>query len=172
MRRAPLFVLLLMSIAVLAACGGDDDDTSSTGDADTGTPATADDLESGPWQLLSYATNAAGDLTAASERQPGTAEFDGEVVSGSTGCNRYSAGYDLCEDGTITISSPQATLIACQGRVGEQEQYMLAGFDIAAQAVIDDGELLLLDAGGVPVLLFSPESESSASSVPSETSGG
>jgi heat shock protein HslJ len=164
MRRA-FFALLLMSITVFAACGDDDDAaSSSSGDTDTGAPATADDLESGPWELLSYSTNAAGDLTAASNSRPGTAEFDGEAVSGSTGCNHYSAGYDLFEDGSITISSPQSTLRACEGPVDEQERYMLAGFDIAAQAVIADGALQLLDTGGVPVLLFAPKTETSETS--------
>jgi heat shock protein HslJ len=135
-----LVAAVLVLAAALPSCG--DDDTTSTVASDTsggagGTAATADDLERGQWQLLEYAVNARGELDAASETRVATAEFDGEAVSGSTGCNQYSAGYDLFEDGSITIGSPQSTLRAC------------------------DGQLHLHDAGGVPVLVFGPEVESS-----------
>jgi heat shock protein HslJ len=45
------------------------------------------------------------------------------TVSGSAGCNTYSADYTYAE--TLTMSSPVTTRIACEPDVMEQEQRFL-----------------------------------------------
>ena len=152
------FVRILGLVAVVAlaagACGGDDDDAAADGAADTGAPATADDLERQTWQLESYVDDSAGALTAASGDSAATAKFDGTSVAGTTGCNQYSANYELSGDGAITVGDTRSTRMACPGDLAPQEQAMLAGLTNSARAVIADADLQLLGENGDVVLVL------------------
>jgi heat shock protein HslJ len=148
-----LIVTLLVSGAALAACG---EDTGVSGGTDGGAPATAEQLEAHPWTLRSYAFGSAGDLEAASARAPGTAEFDGAEVGGTTGCNSYSGSYTLGDAGSIGFGPIASTQMFCEG-VAAQEQGMLAGFEKAERVVEADGSIDFLDAAGEVVLIFDPQ---------------
>jgi heat shock protein HslJ len=144
----------IMSLAV-GACGGDDDDTSAeAGTRDTGSPVTSGELESHTWQLTSYATDAADDLTAAQESNPATAQFENGRVSGSTGCNRFNASYQLSTDGAITIGEAATTRMACSEDLAAQETQFLAALADSRRAVTADDALQMLNASGDVVLVF------------------
>jgi heat shock protein HslJ len=153
----PLFALIFLAALALSAtaCGGDDDDDGAgAGTEDTGVPATAEDLEAGPWQLRSYADDTSEDLTAASAAVAATATFDGTRVSGSTGCNQFNGPYELGDDGEITFGALVSTRMACEAELNAQEQAFLSALDAATRAVIADDALQMLNDAGDTVLVF------------------
>ena len=150
-------VLVCALALALAACGGDDDDDdASAGPGEVGAPAaTQADLTAHPWQLQSYATSGADDMTAAAASSPATAAYTETDVAGTTGCNNYSTPYELTSDGAISFSPIATTLKACEdSAINEQEQALLGGMQDATKAVIEDGALQLLDKDGNPLLFF------------------
>lgn len=87
-----------------------------------------------------------------------TATFgsDGKV-GGKSGCNQYSAGYSG-SGSSLTISEAVSTKMYCESPVGTMEQEaayfsLLAG---AARWSIDGGDLVIRDASGRDILVFSP----------------
>jgi heat shock protein HslJ len=161
--RSTLPRLLATSLVVVlalsaTACGGDDDDDGTdgagAGTEDTGAPATADDLEAGPWQLRSYAGDASEDLTAASEAVAAITTFDGTRVSGSTGCNQFNGPYELGDDGEIAFGALVSTQMACEPDLMAQEQAFLSALETATRAVVADDALQMLNGAGDTVLVF------------------
>ena len=90
--------------------------------------------------------------------QPGTqitAAFgeDGRL-SGSAGCNWYSANYAV-RDLAITISPPVSTEIVCEdSRIMQQESAYMNDLERTAVLRISDTRLKLFDTSGKPVLVF------------------
>lgn len=99
-------------------------------------------LQANPWQFYQLDTHVVADLVLV------TMYFDGEQVSGSTGCNRYFGGYELTGE-SLAFGAMGATKMACDGPRNEAEQAFLAlindvrGFDIDA-----DGHLILHSSNG------------------------
>ncbi len=160
--RTRWVALLALAVALTlttAACGGDDDDSSSSGsnpgEVET-TPASASDLSSQHWQLKSFVVGSGGTLSIGSEASPATAAFDAGTTTGSTGCNNYTVTYELGSNGAIKFGPVAATKALCPGDLNEQEQGLINGYGAARRAVINDGALQLLGAGGNPLLIFSP----------------
>ena len=88
-----------------------------------------------------------------------TAQFEGEQVSGSSGCNTYNGGATI-DGNSMTISENMiTTMMACADPEGimEQEQEYLTVLATVAGYDQVGGMLLLLDAAGEPVLLFAGE---------------
>jgi heat shock protein HslJ len=71
-----------------------------------------------------------------------TALFEGGTVSGSSGCNTYSAPYELGE-GSITISEPRMTQMACDEAVMNQEALYLSNLTAATSYVVEENALTL-----------------------------
>jgi heat shock protein HslJ len=80
---------------------------------------------------------------------------DGEVT-GSAGCNTYTATYEI-EAEAIEITSPAATRMACAEPAGvmEQEQAYLALLPTAASYRLDGGSLQLLGDDGTGLVSYS-----------------
>jgi heat shock protein HslJ len=80
---------------------------------------------------------------------------DGDV-SGSAGCNTYTATYELDAD-TIEISQPAATFKSCAEPQGvmEQEQAYLSALPTAASYRLDGGSLQLLGDDGIGLVSYS-----------------
>lgn len=74
-------------------------------------------------------------------------------ISGSAGCGRYQAPYQL-EDQDLTISSPRVGETACDPDALALQQVFLASLTAVTAWSIAGSELLLLDAGGVELLRF------------------
>ena len=106
------------------------------------------------WTLELY-EDTAGNLVPV---QPGTqitAAFgeDGGL-SGSAGCNQYSANYAV-RDLAITISPPVSTKIVCENpRIMQQESAYMNDLERTAVLRISDTRLKLFDTSGNPVLVF------------------
>jgi heat shock protein HslJ len=106
------------------------------------------------WSLQSYVdTN--GVLIPAITGIPITAKFkiDG-TVSGSAGCNRYSANYTT-RDLSISISPPVMTEMYCENPlVMQQETAYLNDLSKAVEIRVSESNLNLYDKTGKPVLVF------------------
>jgi heat shock protein HslJ len=146
-RRLLTPVLLLapaaLAVSLLAACGGE----TETPQATTGLP-----LESTSWGLISY-SDSAGSLQPVPDGVTVTALFSDGTVSGSGGCNRYSAGYEV-DGSSLTIGAPAATLIACPEPQGSVEQAFFVALGEIASYATDEASLTLSDGDGEPLLVF------------------
>jgi heat shock protein HslJ len=112
----------------------------------------ASGLEDRRWSLTAYAAPD-GTLVAVPDGVMATATFEGGIVGGSGGCNRYSGEYALTGD-AITIGPLASTMMACPDPAMAVEAAFHAAMAVVARAVAHAGGLVLLDAGGRVVLEF------------------
>ena len=117
----------LAAILAMAGCGDDD------GGAAAGAPS----FEDVPW---------------AHEAGP-SAMFSGGTVSGSTGCNRYTASYTQAGD-ALEIGEIATTNMACAPPADQAEREFLASFERVAGWRVEGGELALDDGDGDELLRF------------------
>lgn len=95
-----------------------------------------------------------------------TAIFADGRVSGSAGCNEYSADYEV-DGAALTIGSIVNTDMACDEERNQREAEFLATLAAVAGYETDLTTLTLTDAEGEPLLIF----EQQASSLPAELYG-
>jgi heat shock protein HslJ len=76
-------------------------------------------------------------------------------LSGSSGCNSFSVGFHMAEDGALSVGQPAATKRGCPGAVGTVEQAL---FTLLPQlnAAWQDGDALVLSAADGSTLRFVP----------------
>lgn len=86
-----------------------------------------------------------------------TLQFDGDRVSGTDGCNRYSGRYAVTREAFKVVPPLASTRMACSAEVNEQAQVYLDALGVAGSYQLNDGRLLLLAASGTPVATFEPE---------------
>ncbi|MCH8500842.1 MAG: META domain-containing protein [Aliidiomarina sp.] len=99
-------------------------------------------LQVNPWQFYQLDTHAVADLVLV------TLYFDGERVSGSTGCNRYFGGYELTGE-NLVFGNLGVTKMACDGPRNEAEQAFLAVINDVHRFDIDaEGHLILHSSHG------------------------
>jgi len=112
------------------------------------------DTMEGDWELTGISTG-----TGVASLVPGTvitARFEDGIMSGSSGCNRYRAGYTT-EGSGISLAPGMGTRMHCQEPDGvmEQEQRFLELFAAAAAFERRDGTILAIsDAEGALLLQF------------------
>jgi heat shock protein HslJ len=83
-----------------------------------------------------------------------TTNFDATInVSGSGGCNSYSATYQVGGN-TLAISPPLATGILCAPDVNAQEQAFFTALDVVTGFSIEAGQLYLTNSSGTTVLEY------------------
>ena len=88
-----------------------------------------------------------------------TATFNEMKVSGSAGCNVYSATYNETGD-KLTISAPISTLMYCDPGVMESEAQYLKNLEKVTHYKIIGNHLFLFDVGNHPVIsLTKPKEE-------------
>ncbi len=117
-----------------------------------GAAADSAGLEGATWQLVSVADES-GALVEVPAGVEATATFADGAVSGSSGCNNYSAGYTL--DGeSLSIMPGPMTMMACPEPQMTVEMQLMAAYGATAAYAIADGQLSLLDAAGNPVATF------------------
>ena len=109
-------------------------------------------LEGPIWRLTGVA-HADGQLHTVPSDIEATATFAKGSVSGSGGCNRYTAGYAV-DDGKLTIGSAAATMMACPEPQTAVEQPFMAALAVATTYRIEDGQLNLLDVQGQKIATF------------------
>ena len=110
------------------------------------------------WRLI--ALDAAGTLQPAAGGAPITAPVINEGnlrLSGSAGCNTYNAPLDLSAGGFV-VGSVATTRKACRDEVVMQQEYRFVAILARAQtAAVREGQLEILDAQGVTILVFAAE---------------
>jgi putative lipoprotein len=133
-RRTLSAPLLTVVVLILGAC------TDAT--VATTEPTPAEELVGSPWIVTSI--NGQGVVPAA----PPTMAFgaDGKI-SGTGGCNQYSAPYETT-GGTIAIGDISSTLMLCEGAAGTQESVFLTALRGATAWRLDDDGALHLDGAG------------------------
>ncbi len=109
-------------------------------------------LEVPTWQLTGVA-DASGVVSATPEGVEATATFVDGRVSGSGGCNNYSAAYTLDGD-SLTITPGPMTMMACPEPQMTVEQQLMAALGATAAYEIAGGELHLLNTAGQVVATF------------------
>lgn len=149
--RAALVVLLTMS---LAACQSPPTDSVQSSDPKAENPMAdvLDALPDGTEWVLASATAAGLDRPEAQAIQLSIAPTR---VSGTSGCNRFSSGYQIV-DKKLVIGAAAATKMGCPGAVGEIEQLLFALLPQLSSAKMDGIHLVLQNDAGAS-LRFSPE---------------
>jgi len=114
------------------------------------------------WRLTTY-LNRANVLSSVTGVKPVTALFGSSgKLSGSGGCNQYSAAYSVSGTG-ITISQPATTLMACEESVMQQESMYLADLAKASSYSNTPGDTLTFyDASGAVILVYKRPVDASA----------
>jgi heat shock protein HslJ len=130
-----------LSLVALAACA-----PGAAGPEPTEGP------EGQTWQLASY-LDADGSSRPALADAPVTLIFAGSELSGSAGCNGYSAGYERNGE-ELTIKPPTATLMACSEEIDRQEAAYLGLLPQAVRFERAGEELTLVDGDDRPILSF------------------
>ncbi len=81
------------------------------------------------------------------------ARFENGKVAGSSGCNQFSASYEL--DGESLLIGPAiSTKMACENEVMQRETAFLSALGEVTSFVIERQTLRLLDGQGNPALIF------------------
>ena len=109
-------------------------------------------LEGATWRLTQV-VHADGQLRAVPNSVEATASFANGSVSGSGGCNRYTASYTVAA-GKLTIGKAASTMMACPEPQTAVEQPFMAALAATRAYQIEDGQLSLLDAGGQKIATF------------------
>jgi len=98
------------------------------------------------------------------EKTGATLHFEGDRVSGTDGCNRFSGDYRVT-DSTLEISPQMAmTMMACDPDVSEQAQAFVSALRDARSFRISDGRLELLAADASPRAELTAQSQALAGS--------
>lgn len=137
MRLASISLALVLVAGFVSACRGDD--------GDAGGDATS--FEGTPWVLAS------GVDVEGWEEVPPSATFEDGTVTGSTGCNRFTAPYTLDGD-SLGLAAVVSTRMACPPPKDAVESAYLAAFEQVAAWRIEGDELVLLDADDGELLRY------------------
>ena len=138
MRLAVLSIATLLLPGLLAACGGDEE----PGSADVAL------LEGQPLVLVSGV-----DLPQDAAVARPSATFENETVSGSTGCNRYTAGFTI-DGNSLGIGEIATTRMACPPPADAIERAYLAALAQVAEWREEDDEFVLVDADDAELLRY------------------
>ena len=123
------------SLVALLGCAAQPPATGQT--AGKGT-VSMDALQGKTWVLAQF-----DDGSQAPSEPPVTAVFAAGKVSGSGGCNQYSAIVTSPSPGALRVGPVAATKRFCLGAAGENEQRYFAALAKATGYAIEDGRLVL-----------------------------
>ena len=140
MRLFAASIALLVLPGLLVACGGDD--AGSAGSADV-------TLLKGQPLLLVSGVDVPED---AGDANP-SATFEDENVSGWTGCNRYTGGFEI-NGSSLVISQIASTKMACPAPANTIEQEYLAALARVVAWRTEDEEVVLVDAEEAELLRY------------------
>jgi putative lipoprotein len=110
--------------------------------------ASATELPTGSWQATAIMGKPAVPDVLVSLTLPG----DGSI-NGHGGCNNFGGSVE--QDGSsLRFPSTFATMMACIGPGGDQEQYFLLALEQTASFAMEDEEMVFFGADGTEVLRF------------------
>ncbi len=107
-----------------------------------------EDLVDELWVLVGYGDALNPDVVAAGTVINAVFTSDG-MVSGSAGCNNYSAGYEADNEGNISVGPAATNRMACEPEIMDQEQaYLTALQGSQTYAINEEGRLeIIYDSG-------------------------
>lgn len=111
-------------------------------------------LEGPSWRLAAV-IHADGETHAVPDGVEATATFAAGAVSGSGGCNRFTAGYTL-EGDRLMIERGASTMMACPEPQATVEQAFMAALEATKTYRIKDGRLVWLDTERREIATFKP----------------
>lgn len=145
MRPASTLAVLLLAVAVVGCATSRDE-----------TEAASLPLEGTGWQLTSYDVD--GTAVDVPAEVTVTARFSGGRLSGSSGCNAYTADYTQDGD-ALRIGTVASTLMACPDPAASVEAAYVAALERVAAFSTDAATLALSDRAGATVLTFRQANE-------------
>ena len=108
----------------------------------------------GVWDLTSY-NNGKGAIQTVITGSQTTADFRADwKLSGTGGCNQYTAGYTTTASNGITITQPTSTRMACAEAVMQQETQYLSLLPTAAKFEISGDQLTMFNSAGTKILIY------------------
>jgi heat shock protein HslJ len=108
----------------------------------------------GTWNLFNY-NNGKGGIQSVMIGSTTNAVFGSNwKLSGTGGCNQYSAEYTTTASNGITITQPTSTMMACAEPVMQQETQYLSLLPTAAKYEISGDQLTLFNSGGTKILIY------------------
>jgi len=108
----------------------------------------------GTWNLFNY-NNGKEAIQSVIAGSKTTAVFGSNgKLSGSGGCNEYSAAYTTPGTNGITITQPISTMMACAEPVMQQETQYFSLLPTAAKYEISGDQLTLFNAAGTKILIY------------------
>lgn len=124
-------VAVLLGLCLVAGCGL--------------VPTAAPHLDGTSWRAVTVA----GKVPVAGSEP--TVTFGSGIISGSTGCNRYSGPIRL-EGSRLTLTELSQTLIGCDGMIGEIEEEFSRVLGRAETIRFEGASLVIAGRGGEIVL--------------------
>jgi heat shock protein HslJ len=119
------------------------------------TPSTPLQLVGPVWQLTAYNNGRGGLQSVLAGTQP-TAVFESSgMVTGSGGCNTYSAPYTSTPD-SLSIGPLAATRMACDQSIMDQEKAYFAALERTTGYRFESGRLVLVESSGARQAEYSP----------------
>ena len=109
----------------------------------------------GTWALESF--GGAQDLKAADPTVATNMTMEAEKASGNGGVNSYSATYETPGDNALTFSPPASTMMAGEAAAMEQEAAFFAALEKTEHFEINEGKLVLSDAGNNTIAVLKPQ---------------
>jgi len=108
----------------------------------------------GTWNLFNY-NNGKGAIQSVMIGSTTNAVFGSNwKLSGTGGCNQYSAEYTTTASNGITITQPTSTMMACAEPVMQQETQYLSLLPTASKYEISGDQLTLFNSGGTKILIY------------------
>ena len=140
MRLLAASIASLVLPVLLVACGGDDAGSAGSADVEL--------LKGQPLTLVS-GVDVPQDAAAAKP----SAKFEDENVSGWTGCNSYTGGFEI-NGSSLVIGQIATTRMACPSPADTIEQEYLAALARVAAWRTEDDEVVLVDADEAELLRY------------------
>jgi heat shock protein HslJ len=108
------------------------------------------------WQLTAYNNGRGGLQSVLAGTQP-TAVFESSgVVTGTAGCNTYSAPYTTSTPDSLTFGPIASTRMACAQPIMDQETAYFAALERTTNYRFESGRLVLVESGGARQAEFTP----------------
>jgi heat shock protein HslJ len=108
----------------------------------------------GTWNLFNY-NNGKGGIQSVMIGSTTNAVFGSNwKLSGTGGCNQYSAEYTTTASNGITITQPTSTMMACAEPVMQQETQYFSLLPTAAKFEISGDQLTMFNSGGTKILIY------------------
>jgi putative lipoprotein len=129
--------LATLALAALLGCAAPPATGHPAGKDGEGTTS-MDALAGKTWTLVQF-----DDKSPAPAGRAITAVFADGKISGSGGCNRYSATVTSSSQGALKVGAISATKMACAGPAGSNEQRYFAALEKVETYALEEGRLVL-----------------------------